>query len=204
MNTIIRTLVILVSFLFLWGCNNQGIKREIIDTKTGIETKEIQNNNEKIDITLHWIIASWINIPSNNIYVSGNRLIYNNIFSINIPEEWLSQRDFFNMYWDTLNITDGDLKSLQINKYTLSQNNKCDYNFEEWVKKITKSIKTINWVKFNLANALFEISWPDIVKPINSWQSFLCFMDGENIYKITVSDDKQFRTDIINSFKFLK
>ena len=162
------------------------------------------NNNEKIDITLHWIIASWINIPSNNIYVSGNRLIYNNIFSINIPEEWLSQRDFFNMYWDTLNITDGDLKSLQINKYTLSQNNKCDYNFEEWVKKITKSIKTINWVKFNLANALFEISWPDIVKPINSWQSFLCFMDGENIYKITVSDDKQFRTDIINSFKFLK
>jgi len=170
---------------------------EKIDTGANI-------SKEKEDINLHWVLDSGILIPGNTILLSGQTLRYNNIFSITIPKKWLSQRDFYNNYWDTLNITDGNLNSLQINKYTLTQNSKCDYDFEEGVKFIKKSSKTVDGKKLDLANALFEITGPGIDKPIQSWQSFICFTDWESIYKITVSDDSKYRTDVIDSFKFIK
>lgn len=157
---------------------------------------------ERQEINLHWNINSWINIPEYNILISWNNLIYNNLFSIKLlskVQEW----DFYKSYWEVLNITDKNMNNIQIIKYTTEQNSKCDFNFEEWVKKISKSTKIINWFKANLANVLFYITWPD-TPPTYSRQSFLCFSKDNSVYKITIFDDSKFRTDIIDSFKFLK
>jgi len=197
--TVIILLVVWFA-LYCSGCLKQNIELQPVAVIEN--TGNITNENK--NITIHWNTLSWINISGNNIYISGDKLIYNNIFSMKLSEKWLSQREFYNIYGDTFNMSDWNFNSIQINKYTLSQNNKCDYNFDEWVKKISKSIKIINWVKVNIAMALFSISWPDIKNPINSWQSFMCFEEWENIYRVIVYDDSQFRTDIINSFKFLK
>jgi len=198
-----KTLIVscIITLLVLSGCAQK--EKEIVKADVPLNTG-ITAVSEKTAINVHWEINSGISIPGKNISISGQTLNYNNLFSITISKKWLSKRDFYNTYWDTLNITDGDLNSVQINTYTLSQNSKCDYNFEEWVLSLSKSSKVSNEKKLNLANVLFEISWPGIDKPIKSWQSFICFTEWESIYKITVSDDESFKTDIINSFKFLK
>lgn len=198
-----KTLIVscIITLLVLSGCAQK--EKEIVKADVPLNTG-ITAVSEKTAINVHWEINSGISIPGKNISISGQTLNYNNLFSITISKKWLSKRDFYNTYWDTLNITDGDLNSVQINTYTLSQNSKCDYNFEEWVVSISKSSKTIDGKKLSLANVVFEITWPGIDKPIKSWQSFICFTEWESIYKITVSDDASFRTDIINSFKILQ
>lgn len=161
---------------------------------------------------INWTIASWIFISWQqlNIYNFWNIIIYGWLFTLSTPKE-IDKREYYNMYDETLSLDDniGNV-GLSISSYIstwlqdeLSNKDKCAYDYTEWV--LSKSIftKEIDWKIVYLANILFSISSPDTL-PRKSWQSCLCFVNNDVVYRISVSDNLKYREDIINSFKFIK
>lgn len=156
------------------------------------------NENNIIKWTISsWIIVSWLNGDITN---SWNKIFYGTLFNISMP----NKADKWEYYGNTLYIYNESDWWLSISTEKQNGvNTDCTYDYSEWV--ISKSIytKKIWETDIYYADILFSISSPDTL-PSKSWQSFLCFINNNVIYNISVIDSLEYRKDIINSFKFIK
>jgi len=215
--------------VFLAWCSVSTPKDNIIETSyTG---GSIQDNsslglswdNKKEDISLHGNVFSGINISwqYSNITNSWDILYYDNIFTIALLEDstqrsydvtyspiassyierlWIDNSKDILISIESHNID--DIKWLQWRE--LSEKELCIPHYEEWIRYQPKTIEKVLWdKKIYITYATFDVSGPDM-EPFKNYQSEICFVQDDRIYTITIWDTRDYRKDIVESFRFLQ
>jgi hypothetical protein len=205
-------ITILCLFLFAWCSSNnqssfQGNSKPISGLSSQIQESkyvDIQPQN----IFLNWMTASWFSITwtYHTIYLSWQRLIYVDTFSIEFPitmEKW----EYYDMYSENFTLANIYLSQtihISAKEISINENNPdslCTYNFEEWLISKQEGERVIQWIAVKYFDGVFSLSGPDVV-PQKSWQKYICFVRDNIVYRISVSDNKKYRSDILNSLKF--
>lgn len=166
------------------------------------------------DIFIKWNKSSWFNVSwyYNDILISWEKVIYNGLFNINIPKNIL-EREYSNKYFESSNTytdklilsDENAVNNLSVESYktTSTISEICDYNSEYGWKLSSRKIINMWWIDVYFLNSSFFISSPD-TKPSKSYESSICFINNNILYKILVSSNIKYKQDIIDSFNFIQ
>jgi len=178
--------------------------------------------NKEKSVSLYGNILSGINISwkYSGIKNSWNTLYYDNIFAIILLES-SQERSYeanyspiVNKYTERLWIENSENNSISIRNHSIDRikslqwkdsldKELCTPHYEEWINYKPKTIEKILWnKKIYITYATFNVSGPDM-EPFKNYQAEICFVQNDRIYTITIGDNKKYRKDIVEAFKFL-
>lgn len=188
------------------------------------------NNIEEDNLPIYkeWIIWSFDKIlwKHNTLLQSWNTFQYWEKYSfnnLNMYHKWnynlhyMSELSWYYKSWyqERFTILNDDLsKNINIAEITRSylyyvkpsnssDKELCTPSYEEWINYKPKTIEKTLWgKKIYITYATFSVSAPD-TKPFKNYQAEICFVQDDKIYTITIGDTKQYRKDIVESFRFL-
>lgn len=79
----------------------------------------------------------------------------------------------------------------------------CTPSYQEWINYQPKITEKVLWSKkIYITYAVFDVSAPDM-DPFKNYQAEICFVKDDRVYTISISDQKKYRKDIVESFRFL-
>lgn len=218
--------ILLFIIIIFGGCSyNKKYERDIHSLAPTNKTPPLLQHKEQSyksqDISLNWTITSWINISwtYSTISNSWEELNYNNKFIINFLENstkrsynvtyspiysWYTERLWIENNKHSLSIKSHNLLDIKNMRWSNPlDKGLCTPHYEEWINYKPKTIEKTLWdKKIYITYATFDVSAPDTL-PFKNYQAEICFVQDDKIYTITIGDTKQYRKDIVESFRFL-
>ncbi|MEI6426103.1 MAG: hypothetical protein WCO66_02000 [Candidatus Absconditabacteria bacterium] len=211
----ILILVVSIVSIFLFGCSTE-IKKPNISIITGsVETGLMSQLPPPKEVRITTMpIESGINITgtNTNILLSGKKLIYNQVFSIDIPKEirtWTYEFNERNKYTERLDLNGLEkfpshiiISYQNIPDWSANKSDKEKCTLERYQEDVGSQSTIMK--KYGLkAVYVTHINFSGFDRERK--QGDICFLKDNKIYIVSVSEfPKSKISDVLNSFKFLQ